>query len=62
MTVSNFNEMMKEKATKLARKTKKEPPVLSTEDQEIKQTEDRRKESRKTERPCRERKQKNIQS
>ena len=53
MTVRNFNEMMK--VTKLACKTKKEPPVLSTEDQEIKQIrEDRRKESRKMERRERE--------
>ena len=38
---------MKEEANKLAGKTKEEAPVLSTEDQEIKQLEDRRKELRK---------------
>ena len=37
LTASNFSEM-KEEATKLdlAGKTKKQPPVLSTEDREIK--------------------------
>ena len=40
---------MKEKANKSAGKTKEEPPVPSTEDQEIKQLEDRRKELRKKE-------------
>ena len=49
MTASNFSEIVKEEATKLAGKTKKEPPVLSTEDQEIKQIEDRRKVLRKKE-------------
>ena len=46
MTASNFSEIMKEEANKLVGKTKEEPPVLSTEDQEIKQPEDRRKEGR----------------
>ena len=40
---------MKEEANKLAGKTKEEPHVRSTEDQEIKQLEDRRKEVRKKE-------------
>ena len=40
---------MKEDANKVAGKTKEEAPVLSTEDQEIKQLEDRRKELRKKE-------------
>ena len=40
---------MKEDANRLAGKTKDEPPALSTEDQEIKQLEDRRKELRKKE-------------
>ena len=40
---------MKEEANKLAGKTKEEAPVLSTEDEEIKQLEDRRKELRKKE-------------
>ena len=35
---------MKEEANKLAGKTKEEAPVLSTEEQEIKQLEDRRRE------------------
>ena len=43
VTASNFSEIMKEETHKLAGKTKEEPPVLSTEDQEIKQLEDRRK-------------------
>ena len=34
MTARNFFEMTKEEETKLAYKTKKEPPVLSKEDQE----------------------------
>ena len=49
MTASNFSEIMKEEANKSAGKTKEEPPVLSTEDREIKQLEDRRKELRKKE-------------
>ena len=49
MPASNFSETMKEKANKLAAKIKKEPAVLSIEDQEIKQLEDRRKELRKKE-------------
>ena len=32
MTASNFSEIMKDEANKLAGKTKEEPPVLSTED------------------------------
>ena len=48
-TVSNFSEIMKKDATKLAGKTKKEPPVLSTEGQEIRQVENRRKKLRKRE-------------
>ena len=47
-TARSFSEIMKG-ANKLADKTKEEPPVLSTEDQEIKQLEDRRKELRKKE-------------
>ena len=38
---------MKEEANKVAGKTKEEPPVLSTEEQDIKRLEDRRKEPRK---------------
>ena len=38
---------MKEEATELTGKTKKESPALSKEDQKIKQLEDRRKELRK---------------
>ena len=49
MAASNFSEIDKEEANKLASKTKEEPPVLSTEDQELKQLEDRRKELRKKE-------------
>ena len=49
VTANNFSEIMKEKANKLAGKTKEELPVLSTEDQEIKQLEDKRKELRKKE-------------
>ena len=49
VTVSNFSEIMKGEATKLAGKTKKELPVLSTEDKKIKQLEDRKKEFRKKE-------------
>ena len=48
MTASSLSEIMKE-ANKLAGKTKEETPVLSTEDQEIRQLEDRRKELRKKE-------------
>ena len=40
---------MKKEVRKLAGKTKKEPPVLSTEGQEMKQLEDIRKELRKKE-------------
>ena len=40
---------MREEETKLAGKTKKKPPVLSTEDQEIKQLKDRRKDWKKKE-------------
>ena len=47
MTAGSFGEIMKGEGTKLAGKTKEEPPVLSTEDQDIKQLEDRRKELRK---------------
>ena len=47
MTASNLSEIMKEETTNLAGQTKKEPPALPTEDQEIKQLEDRRKEFRK---------------
>ena len=47
MTASNFSEIVKEEANKLAGKTKGKPPVLSTEDQEIKQLEKRRKALRK---------------
>ena len=36
VTASNFSEIMKEEANKLADNTKEEPPALSTEDQEIK--------------------------
>ena len=55
VTARSFSEIMKEEANKLAGKTKEEAPVLSTEDQEIKQLEDRRKELRKKEdRPQRE--------
>ena len=49
MTARSFSEIMKEEAKKLDGKTKEEPPVLSTEDQEIKQLEDRRKELRNKE-------------
>ena len=52
MTASNFNEIMKEEATKLSGDTRKEPPVLSKEDQEIKQLEDRRERMRKKENKC----------
>ena len=46
MTASNFSEIMKEEATKLAGKAKKEPSVMPTEDQEIKQPEDINRRSR----------------
>ena len=36
VTARSCSEIMKEEANKFAGKTKKEPPVLSTEDQEIK--------------------------
>ena len=49
VTARSFSELMKEEANKLGGKTKEEAPVLSTEDQEIKQLEDRRKELRKKE-------------
>ena len=49
LTSSNFSEIMKEEANKLASKTKEEPPVLSIEDQEIRQLESRRKDLRKKE-------------
>ena len=48
MTASNFSEATKEEANELSGKTKKEPPVLLTEDQGIK-LEDRRKELRRKE-------------
>ena len=41
MTACSFSETMKEEANKLAGKTKEEPPIPSTEDQEINQLEDR---------------------
>ena len=47
VTSNNFSEIMKEEANTLAGKTKEEQPILSTEDQEIKHSEDRRKELRK---------------
>ena len=47
MTARSFSEIMKEEANKLAGKTKEEVPVLSTEDQQIKQLEDRRQEFEK---------------
>ena len=49
MTARSFSEITKEEANKLAGKTKEEAPVLSTEDQEIEQLEDRRKELRRKE-------------
>ena len=49
MTASNLSEIRKEEANILAGKTKEEPPVLSTEDQELKQLEDRRIDLRKKE-------------
>ena len=49
MTDRSFSKLMKEEANKLAGKTKEEPPVMSTEDQEINQLEDRRKELRQRE-------------
>ena len=49
---------MKEEANKLAGKTKEEPSVLSTEDQEMKQLEDGRKERERE----RERERESIQS
>ena len=55
MTASNFSKVMKEEANKLAGKTKEGPPVLSTEDQEMEQLEDRRKELRKKRKQIRER-------
>ena len=47
VTACNFSEIMKEETNKFAGKTKEEPPVLSTEDQEMKQLEDRRKDIEK---------------
>ena len=47
VTASSFSEIMKEETNKLTGKTKEEAPVLSTEDQEIKQLENRRNELRK---------------
>ena len=44
ITASNFSEIMKEEANESAGRSNEEPPVLSTEDQEIKQLENRRKE------------------
>ena len=49
VSASNFSEIMKEEANKLTGKTREEPSALSTEDKEIKQLEDRRKELRKKE-------------
>ena len=49
VTGSSFSEFMKKEANNLAGKTKEEPPVLSTEDQDIKQLENRKKELRKKE-------------
>ena len=49
MRASNVSEITKVEANELAGKTKKETPVLPTEDQEINQLEDRRKELRKEE-------------
>ena len=49
VAASNFSEIMKEETNKLAGKAKEEPRALSTEDQEIKQLEDRQKELRKKE-------------
>ena len=47
MTASHFSEIIKEEANKLVGKAKRKAPVLSTEDQEIKQQENRWKEMRK---------------
>ena len=49
VTDSNFREIMNEEENKLAGKTQEVPPVLSTEDQELKQLEDRRIDLRKKE-------------
>ena len=49
VTARSFSEIIKEEANQFAGKTKEEAPVLSREDQEIKQLEDRRKELRKKE-------------
>ena len=49
MTASNFSEIVNEEASRLAGKTKKEPPVLSTEDQVIRHLDDRTKELRNRE-------------
>ena len=49
---------MKEEANKVAGKTKEEPPILSTEDQVVKQLEDRWKELRKKENRSERRKEK----
>ena len=47
MTASNISGFMKDEANRLTGKTKEDPPLLSTEDQEIQQLEDRKKEWRK---------------
>ena len=47
VTAGNLSEIVKEEANKLAGKTNEETHVLTTDDQEIKQLEDRRKELRK---------------
>ena len=49
MATNHFSNIMKEEATKVAGKTKKEPSVLPTKDQHIKELEDRRKDMRKKE-------------
>ena len=53
VAASNFSEIMKEEANKLAGKTKEEPVVLPTQDKKKKksnkQTEESRKELRKKE-------------
>ena len=56
MTASNVSEIMKEEAKTLAGKTKKkETPVLPSEDQEIKQLEERTKKIKKEGKQIRER-------
>ena len=49
MAASNFSEIMKEEANKLAGKTKEEPAVLPTQNKKNKHTEDSRKELREKE-------------